>query len=121
MVGPRAAALVGRKADGWSVSAPYVPPDRLGPLNEIITGAARDAGRDPDRIVRLYNVMGTITPGDRDSFYGPVQRWVDTLTTLYAEHQMNTFVYWPSGDRERQSHVFAEEVVPAVREALGAS
>jgi hypothetical protein len=31
---------------------------------------------------------------------------------------MNTFVYWPSGDRERQSHLFAEQVAPAVREAL---
>lgn len=119
VVGPRAAALVGSKADGWSVSAPYVPPDRLDPLNEIITGAARDAGRDPDRIVRLYNVMGSISPENRDDFHGPVQRWVDTLTALHTEHQMNAFVFWPSGDRERQSHVFAEEVVPAARQALG--
>ena len=32
---------------------------------------------------------------------------------------MNAFVYWPSGDRERQSRIFAAEVVPAVRAALG--
>lgn len=118
VVGPRAAALVGSKADGWSVSAPYVPPERLGPLNDVITTAARDAGRDPARIVRLYNVMGSIGPEDRDDFNGPVERWVRTLTTLHREHQMNAFVYWPSRDRERQSQVFAEEVVPAVREAL---
>jgi hypothetical protein len=31
---------------------------------------------------------------------------------------MNTFVFWPSGDRERQSRIFAGEVVPAVRETL---
>jgi hypothetical protein len=31
---------------------------------------------------------------------------------------MNTFVFWPSGDRERQSRIWAEEVVPAAREAL---
>ena len=31
---------------------------------------------------------------------------------------MNAFVFWPSGDRERQSRIFAEEVVPAAREAL---
>jgi alkanesulfonate monooxygenase SsuD/methylene tetrahydromethanopterin reductase-like flavin-dependent oxidoreductase (luciferase family) len=126
VVGPRAAELVGAKADGWSVSAPYVPPARLPELNEIITGAARDAGRDPDAITRLYNVMGLITAGDsstgdRDPFHGPVVRWVDTLTTLHAEQQMNVFVFWPSGDRERQSRVFAEEVVPAVRSAVGAS
>jgi alkanesulfonate monooxygenase SsuD/methylene tetrahydromethanopterin reductase-like flavin-dependent oxidoreductase (luciferase family) len=118
VVGPRAMELVGAKADGWSVSAPYVPPAKLPPLNEIITTTARNAGRDPDKITRLYNVMGSITPQDRDAFHGPVERWIDTLTMLYTDYEMNTFVFWPSGDRQRQSHVFAEEVVPAVREAL---
>ncbi len=65
--------------------------------------------------------MGLITNDDRDPFHGPVGRWVDTLTTLHAESQMNAFVFWPSGDRERQSRVFAEQVVPAVRSAVGAS
>jgi alkanesulfonate monooxygenase SsuD/methylene tetrahydromethanopterin reductase-like flavin-dependent oxidoreductase (luciferase family) len=118
VVGPRALKLVGAKADGWSVSAPYVPPNKLPELNTIITAAAEDAGRDPGKITRLYNVMGSITPTDRDAFNGPVERWVDTLTTLHTEFEMNTFVFWPSGDRERQSHVFAEEVAPAVREVL---
>ncbi len=118
VLGPRAAHLLGSKADGWSVSSPYLPPDKLAPLNEIITAAARAAGRDPDRITRLYNVMGLITPQDRGPFEGPAGRWVETLTSLYTESQMNTFVFWPSGDRERQSRVFAEEVVPAVRAAL---
>jgi hypothetical protein len=71
-----------------------------------------------ERITRLYNVMGLITPEDRDAFHGPAERWVDTLTSLYTESQINTFVFWPSGDRERQSRLFAEQVVPAVREAL---
>jgi hypothetical protein len=31
---------------------------------------------------------------------------------------MNAFVFWPSGDRERQSRLFAEEVVPSVRKNL---
>jgi len=118
VVGPRAVRLVGAKADGWSVSAPYVPPERLPELNEIITSAARDAGRDPATITRLYNVMGLITPEDRDAFNGPVERWAETLVTLHTESQMNAFVLWPSGDRERQSRLFAEQVVPAVRESL---
>ena len=42
--GPRAVALVGEKADGWSVSAPYVPPERLAELNGIIDDAALAAG-----------------------------------------------------------------------------
>ncbi len=118
VVGPRAIQLVGAKADGWSVSAPYVPPDRLPELNQIITSAARDAGRDPAAITRLYNVMGLITPQDRDAFNGPVERWAETLTALHTESQMNAFVFWPTGDRERQSRLFAEQVVPAARESL---
>jgi alkanesulfonate monooxygenase SsuD/methylene tetrahydromethanopterin reductase-like flavin-dependent oxidoreductase (luciferase family) len=118
VVGPRSVRLVGAKADGWSVSAPYVPPHRLPDLHDIIDAAARQAGRDPNRIIRLYNVMGLIAPADRDAFHGPVRRWVDTLTKLYTDYRMNTFVYWPSDDRERQCQVFAEQVVPAVREAL---
>jgi hypothetical protein len=92
--------LVGAKAGGWSVSAPYVPPEQLRSLNDIITSSAEEAGRDPERIVRLYNLMGLITPDGRDMFNGPVARWVDTLTTLYTEYQMNTFIFWPSGDRD---------------------
>jgi alkanesulfonate monooxygenase SsuD/methylene tetrahydromethanopterin reductase-like flavin-dependent oxidoreductase (luciferase family) len=118
VIGPRAARLVGAKADGWSVSAPYLPPARLPELNEIITDAARGAGRDPGAITRLYNVMGLITPEHRDAFHGPAERWADTLTTLHTESQMNAFVFWPSGDRERQSRLFAEQVVPAVRQNL---
>jgi alkanesulfonate monooxygenase SsuD/methylene tetrahydromethanopterin reductase-like flavin-dependent oxidoreductase (luciferase family) len=119
VVGPRAVRLVGAKADGWSVSAPYVPPARLPHLNEIIDNAATEAGRDPGSITRLYNVMGLISPQDRDEFNGPVERWVETLTGLHADAQMNAFIFWPTGDRERQSRLFAEEVVPAARQAIG--
>jgi hypothetical protein len=118
VAGPRAVRLAGAKADGWSVSAPYVPPERLGELNSILTGSAEDAGRDPGQLVRLYNVMGSITPVQRDLFHGPAAHWVETLTELYASYQMNTFVFWPEDDRERQSRVFAENVVPGVRAAL---
>jgi hypothetical protein len=69
--------------------------------------------------VHLFpNVMGLVTPEDRDAFNGPVERWAQTLTTLHADAQMNAFVFWPTGDRERQSRLFAEEVVPAARESL---
>ena len=117
--GPRAVRLAGAKADGLMVSSPMVTPDLLPELNEILTEGAEEAGRDPAAITRLYNVMGLITSENKDDFHGPLDRWVDTLTSLHTESGMNAFVYWPSGDRERQSRIFAAEVVPAVRSALG--
>jgi alkanesulfonate monooxygenase SsuD/methylene tetrahydromethanopterin reductase-like flavin-dependent oxidoreductase (luciferase family) len=117
--GPRAVRLAGAKADGLMVSSPMVTPDLLPELNEILTAGAEENGRDPAAITRLYNVMGLITSENKDDFHGPVDRWVDTLTSLHLESGMNAFVYWPSGDRERQSRIFAAEVVPAVRSALG--
>ena len=116
--GPRAVRLAGAKADGLMVSSPMVTPDLLPELNEILTAGAEENGRDPAAITRLYNVMGLITSENKDDFHGPVDRWVDTLTGLHLESGMNAFVYWPSGDRERQSRIFAAEVVPAVRSAL---
>jgi len=117
--GPRALALVGEKADGWSVSKFRVPPEQLAALNGIIDDAALAANRDPDQITRLYNVDGLISEQDQGPFHGPPQRWVDTLADLYENQQMNAFIYWPSADRERQSRLFAEEVVPLAREVLG--
>ncbi|RKN07810.1 LLM class flavin-dependent oxidoreductase [Streptomyces radicis] len=119
VMGPKALALLGAKADGWSVSSPYVPPERLPGLNAIIDDAARDAGRDPARLTRLYNVMGTVVPTAHDPFNGPVEHWADTLAEAHTAHGMNTFVFWPGRDRERQARIFADEVVPAVRARLG--
>jgi alkanesulfonate monooxygenase SsuD/methylene tetrahydromethanopterin reductase-like flavin-dependent oxidoreductase (luciferase family) len=118
VLGPKAVRLVGEKADGWSVSAPYVPPDRLPELNGIIDAAAAEAGRDPGAIRRLYNVAGAIVEEDSGPFEGPVERWVETLSRLHREARMDTFIFWPSRDRERQSRIFAERVVPAVREVV---
>ena len=56
--------------------------------------------------------MGLISAEDRGPFHGPAGRWIETLASLYTDHQMNAFVFWPSGDRERQSRIWAEEVVP---------
>jgi hypothetical protein len=39
-------------------------------------------------------------------------------TQTISELLLDRLVFWPSGDRERQSRIWAEEVVPAAREAL---
>ena len=80
--GPQSVALVGAKADGWSVTEPYVPRERLPELNDVIDTAALEAGRDPEPITRLYNLMGLISDEDKGPFHGPPQRWVETLVSF---------------------------------------
>ena len=118
--GPRMLNLLGRLADGWVPSFGYSPPERLPEMQRRIDEGAAEAGRNPRDIRRAYNLSGIIGTGD-GPLDGPASRWTETLTGLVLEHGMDTFIFWPSGDHERQVEVFAAEVVPAVREAVGSS
>ena len=115
--GPRTLALVGRAADGWVPSSGWATPDKLAGMHTRIDEAAVDAGRDPARIRRIYNVWGVID-GSGGFLQGPVEQWVEELTELAVEHGMDTFVFGPSEDPVPQLHRFAAEVAPAVREQV---
>ncbi len=118
--GPRMLDLIGRLADGWIPSLGYSPPERLPELQRRIDAGAAEAGREPGEIRRAYNVAGMIGSAGDDLLEGPVSRWVEELTRFVLEFGMDTFIYWPSEERERQVEIFAGEVAPAVREAVGA-
>lgn len=123
--GPQMLRLIGEQADGVTVSTPYVPYRRLASFNEQIDAGARAAGRSPDAVRRLYNLMGTITDREvREGFEGKHyagtrQQWIDHLTLLYREYRQDAFVFWPTeGDPVGQMDIFAAEIVPAVRRAV---
>jgi hypothetical protein len=88
-------------------------------MQQRITNAALAAGRQPQEIRRIYNVMGLITDGlMQGPLTGPVDYWVDELTRLAVEVGMDTFIYWPANDHLRQIEQFAAEVVPAVQQQV---
>ena len=118
--GPRMLALIGRLADGWVPSSPYVPPERLAAAQARIDDAAAGAGRDPAAIRRLYNISGRVGPGGGGFLDGPAGQWVEQLLPLVTEIGMDTFVLWPSESPARQLELFAAEVAPALREAVAA-
>ncbi len=62
--GPRALALLGETADGWSVSTPRVPASELAGMHSRIDEAAAAAGRDPAAIVRMVNIDTDLTDPD---------------------------------------------------------
>ncbi|HML21923.1 MAG TPA: LLM class flavin-dependent oxidoreductase [Aggregatilinea sp.] len=127
-LGPRMLRITGRLADGLLISRPYVPPERLPDFNARIDDSAIEAGRAPTDIRRGYNLMGMIElrPDTRrpaglseGNLYGTVNDWIEELVHYYRDYRQDTFLFWPvAGDELRQIEVFAQEVAPAVREAV---
>lgn len=103
---PRMLSLVGRAADGWVPSLGYVQPADLLEGNRRIDEAASEAGRDPHSIRRVLNA-GADVP-------------IEQLVSLTVETGMDTYVIGGMEDPQALRW-FASEVVPAVREAVGAS
>ncbi|MFD3590632.1 LLM class flavin-dependent oxidoreductase [Streptomyces sp. NPDC058683] len=117
--GPRMLTLTGRKADGWMPSYGFLGLDRLKDAVARLDAGAKEAGRDPAALRKIYNLNGLISPVESAvPFQGNVRQWVDQLVSLVREYGMNGFVYWPDADHLRQLTVFALEVVPGVRAAL---
>src|SRR5215213_10426457 len=61
VLGPRMLGLTGRTGDGWIPSMSYVPPAETAVRNALIDAGAREVGRDPAAIRRIYNVGGEFT------------------------------------------------------------
>jgi alkanesulfonate monooxygenase SsuD/methylene tetrahydromethanopterin reductase-like flavin-dependent oxidoreductase (luciferase family) len=125
---PRALALTGRVADGWAAPLMnYMPPAAAAEAQTIIDRAAREAGRDPGDIRRIYNVPGAFTAAapaparDTDEMIvGPPEPWTDVLTHLALDHGFGTFVLM--GDPEpRMLRTFIDEVAPQVRQRVAAA
>ena len=109
--------LVGRVADGWVPSSPFLTPEQLPAANQIIDVAAVDAGRSPDAVRRIYNIGGEFSRTGRGFLQGPPALWVEQLTELALVHGISGYILYrvESGDVIRR---FADEVVPAVRNAV---
>ncbi|MBS2536241.1 LLM class flavin-dependent oxidoreductase [Catenulispora sp. NF23] len=129
-VGAKSLAVTGRHADGWipGRAADWLS-SRYRESRPIVDEAALAVGRTPHDIATIYNLPGRISPTplattrDQDGLWlgGSVAQWVEELSGAVSEHGAGGFTYFPVGDLpvERSSALWAEEVVPGVREALG--
>jgi len=119
---PRMLRLTGAKADGWSVSLAYVPPEQVRESSALIDEAAAEAGREQSAIRRLYNVSGVVSEGQggegEGTLQGPPSLWVETLAEWATAIGIDTFVFWPEADPRGQLERFATDVAPALREAI---
>jgi len=110
--------LTGRKADGWIPSLGYAATDELGEMNRAIDAAAEEAGRQPTDIRRGYNVNGSFASAASGFLQGPPQLWVEQLTLLALNHGISAFILAVAPGAESDLRRWAEEVAPAVREAV---
>ncbi|MFC8731393.1 LLM class flavin-dependent oxidoreductase [Luteimicrobium sp. NPDC057192] len=123
---PRMLRLTGARADGWLPSLGYLQPGDLARGNEILDGAAEAAGRDPREVRRILNIGGRFRPDGAGSgsthgggsIDGPARHWVDELVRYVLEDGVGTFVL--GSDNPRDLTTFAQDVAPAVREAVAA-
>lgn len=115
---PRMIRLAGAVADGWVPSSPFLPPERLEAANRLIDAAAEEAGRTPRAVRRGYNIEGSFSDGS-GFLDGPPRLWVEQLTGLALGQGISAFYLYRAGSADVLRR-FAEEVVPAVREAVAA-
>jgi len=94
-------------------------PEAFRAASAQIDEAAGRAGRDPGAIRRIYNLSGTITDGARGDGHldGPVDHWIETLARWAEDLGVDTFVFWPADSGVIEIERFANEIVPAVRQA----
>ena len=123
---PRALALAGRAADGWVPSMGFMPPRAAAAASARIDTAAREAGRDPSAIRRIYNLGGALTgtapepaTDDDRAIVGPVDHWVAVLVHLAADLGFDSFLLGGEPD-PATLRTFIGEVAPAVRERVAA-
>lgn len=117
---PRMLRLVGRTADGWLPSLPYLSkgPAELVDLNAHIDEGATAAGRDPRSVRRLLNIAGQFTSAGSGLLTGPPKQWVEDLAGLALDHGVSGFIL--AGDDPSAIQRFGHEVAPAVRELVTA-
>ncbi|MFI6499859.1 LLM class flavin-dependent oxidoreductase [Nonomuraea typhae] len=122
--GPKALRFTGRLADGWAAPIPsYLPYEAWPEANAILDEAARAERRNPADVLRMAQIVGTVTstPGvlpteGADPVRGTPDQWADFLAKLAIEQPFTTFIFWPEHQSVEQVVRFATEVVPLVRQ-----
>jgi alkanesulfonate monooxygenase SsuD/methylene tetrahydromethanopterin reductase-like flavin-dependent oxidoreductase (luciferase family) len=100
---PRMQKMIGRKADGWLPSLPWLKPGDIARGNQNIDESARLAGRDPSGIVRMMNIVPPVS--------------AEQMARLAVEDGVSTFILG-SDDPSAIRH-FATVTATEIRDRVG--
>ncbi|HEY2509090.1 MAG TPA: LLM class flavin-dependent oxidoreductase [Streptosporangiaceae bacterium] len=117
---PRMLRLIGRAADGWLPSLPYLSRGiaELPDMNAQIDEAASAAGRAPADVRRLLNITGQFTATGSGLLTGPPDQWAEELAGFAIDYGISGFIMM--GDDPTAVETFGQEVAPTVRDLVAA-
>ena len=113
---PKMLKLLGEKGDAWLPSMGYIEIDALADGNARIDDAAVSAGRAPEDVRRMLNIMGTFLRSDRNFLKGTPASWAEQLAELSLRDGISTYLLGTNDPDAIQA--FGEEVAPVVREIV---
>lgn len=116
--GPKMIRLIGAKADGWLPSLGMADLSAIADASVRLDAAAVEAGRNPADIRRVVNMDSVVKPGGAGGGRTDAE-WVELLTGLAVDLGFSTFLL--AGDDMSSYERIANEIVPAVRQAVMAS
>jgi alkanesulfonate monooxygenase SsuD/methylene tetrahydromethanopterin reductase-like flavin-dependent oxidoreductase (luciferase family) len=89
--GPRMLRLTGRLADGWlpSLGGKFIAPEDAPRMHAAIDEAAKAAGRDPEEIERVVNVV---------ALDGEPGSWAEQPARVVTEFRFSTVLVVPAED-----------------------
>ena len=108
--------LTARIADGWIPGMLTIDPDQIRVEVEEIDAELERVGRARSAVRRVYNTIAKkVQPASEGFLIGPAEQWVDQLTEIVLEFGFDTILYGDRAETVTGLHVFAEEIMPAVR------
>jgi alkanesulfonate monooxygenase SsuD/methylene tetrahydromethanopterin reductase-like flavin-dependent oxidoreductase (luciferase family) len=118
--GDRMVDLVGRKADGWLPSLPFLEPEQAYRKLALIRRVAEGSGRNPADITYGYNVPVRVEAGTHTvpgQLAGSAEEVARQLAD-FAQHGFTFLSLWPHDGTIDPHERLARDVIPIVRDLV---
>jgi probable F420-dependent oxidoreductase len=120
--GPRALDLTGRLADGWIPTLELAPPEKVRTMRDRVLAAAREAGRQPEDIICVYNLDVRVderAEQEPSVVAGPPDAVAERLLEL-AAIGFDALSFLPAGPGQaEQIERLGRQVLPVLRASGG--